>query len=244
MNGNCVDLPNSPEGETYKDKVSLKSYPAVERAGLIWPTWAPRKSSHPCPPFDWLDVPAENRYLMKFILRCNYLQGMEGDYDPSHAVYLHSTLDNNASNRALQVSQIGNTFQDPRQIYVDVEDTDGGIEFVSRGNTERGQLLSLGHWMMPIFCTAGIAGPGIFSSNMRVPIDDKSNMFFRLRRSYDPIPDYELAEYKYGNYTHPKLVPGTFHPVENQENDYAVDRIAQKNHSFTASGTSRCRTSQ
>ena len=48
---------------------------------------------------------------------------MEGDYDPSHAVYLHSTLDNNASNRALQVSQIGNTFQDPRQLYVDIEDT-------------------------------------------------------------------------------------------------------------------------
>ena len=233
VNGNCVDLPNSPEGETYKDKVSLKSYPAVERAGLIWAYMGPKEKQPPMPAFDWLDVPAENRYLMKFILRCNYLQGMEGDYDPSHAVYLHSTLDNNASNRALQVSQIGNTFQDPRQIYVDVEDTDGGIEFVSRGNTERGQLLSLGHWMMPIFCTAGIAGPGIFSSNMRVPIDDKSSMFFRLRWSYDPIPDYELAEYKYGNYTHPKLVPSTFHPVENQENDYMVDRIAQKNHSFT-----------
>ena len=158
---------------------------------------------------------------------------MEGDYDPSHAVYLHSTLDNNASNRALQVSQVGNTFQDPRQLYVDIEDTDGGIEFVSRGNTERGQLLSLGHWMMPVYCTAGIAGPGIFSSNMRVPIDDESCMFFRLRWSYEPIPDYELAEYKYGNFTHPELIPGTFYPLQNMQNDYMVDRIAQKNYSFT-----------
>ena len=185
------------------------------------------------PAFDWLDQPEENRYLTKFILQCNYLQGMEGDYDPSHAVYLHSTLDNNASNRALQVSQVGNTFQDPRQLYVDIEDTDGGIEFVSRGNTERGQLLSLGHWMMPVYCTAGIAGPGIFSSNMRVPIDDESCMFFRLRWSYEPIPDYELAEYKYGNFTHPELIPGTFYPLQNMQNDYMVDRIAQKNYSFT-----------
>ena len=83
VNGNCVDLPNCPEGETYKDKVSIKSYPAVERAGLIWAYMGPKDKQPPMPAFDWLDVPAENRYLMKFILRCNYLQGMEGDYDPS-----------------------------------------------------------------------------------------------------------------------------------------------------------------
>ena len=93
--------------------------------------------------------------------------------------------------------------------------------------------LSLNHWMMPIYCTAGIAGPGIFSSNMRVPIDDESCMFFRLRWSYEPIPDYELAEYKYGNFTHPELIPGTFYPLQNMQNDYMVDRIAQKNYSFT-----------
>ena len=28
VNGRCVDLPNSPEGETYKDKVTIKAYPA------------------------------------------------------------------------------------------------------------------------------------------------------------------------------------------------------------------------
>ena len=233
VTGACVDLPNSPEGETYRDKVAIKAYPAVERGGLVWAYMGPRDKQPPMPGFDWLDVPDENRYLMKFILQCNYLQGMEGDYDPSHAVYLHSTLDNNASNRALQVSQVGNTFQDPRQIYVDIEDTDAGIEFVSSGNAERGKLMGLGHWMMPIFCTAGIAGPGIFSSNMRVPIDDESCMFFRLRWSYDPIPAYELAEYKYGMFTHPELIPGTFYPVANMQNDYQVDRIAQKNYSFT-----------
>ena len=112
VDGNCVDLPNSPEGETYKDKVAIKSYPAIEKGGLIWAYMGPKDTQPPMPGFDWLDQPEENRYLTKFILQCNYLQGMEGDFDPSHAVYLHSTLDNNASNPALQVSQVGNTFQD------------------------------------------------------------------------------------------------------------------------------------
>ncbi len=233
VNGKCVDLPNSPEGETYKDKVSIASYPAVEKAGMIWAYMGPKDKQPPMPAFDWLDMPAENLYVMKFVLKCNYLQGMEGDYDPSHAGYLHSTLDGNASNQAVIVGQVGNTFEDPMPRYVDIEDTDGGIEMISKANLSSGQLVGLTHWMMPIYCTAGIAGPGIFSSNMRIPIDDENTMFFRFRWSYEPIPEYELIEYKHGNYTHPELIPGTFLPVENMENDYKVDRVAQKNYSYT-----------
>ena len=231
--GKCVDLPNSPEGQTYKEKVTIKSYPAVEKAGMVWAYMGPQDKQPPMPAFPWLDMPKENIYVMKFILKCNYLQGMEGDYDPSHAVYLHSTLDQNASNRAVQVTQGGINFEDPMPKIVDIEDTDGGIELVVRANQSEAQVLGLGHWMMPIFCTAGIAGPGIFSSNMRIPIDDENTMFFRFRWSYEPIPEYELLEYKYGNYTHPELIPGTFYPVENTDNDYKVDRVAQKNYSFT-----------
>ena len=47
--------------------------------------------------------------------------------------------------------------------------------------------------MLPIFCTAGIGGPNTYSSNMRVPIDNESLMFFRLRWSYDPIPEDDLT---------------------------------------------------
>ena len=34
-----------------------------------------------------------HRYVRKFKLECNYLQAMEGDYDPSHARFLHSVLE-------------------------------------------------------------------------------------------------------------------------------------------------------
>ena len=67
--------------------------------------------------------------------------------------------------------------------------------------------------MPAIFCTAGIAGPGIYSSNMRIPIDDESLMFYRLRWSYDPIPEKEIVSYKHGEYVYPRLIPGTFTPA-------------------------------
>ena len=68
---------------------------------------------------------------------------------------------------------------------------------------------------------------------MRIPIDDESLMFYRLRWSYDPIPDKELFSYKHGEYVYPKLLPGTFIPADNKSNDYYIDRVAQRSFSYT-----------
>jgi hypothetical protein len=73
--------------------------------------------------------------------------------------------------------------------------------------------------MMPIFCTAGIGGPNTHYSNIRVPIDNESLMFYRLRWSFDPIPQEELNEYMRGGYYYPELVPGTWQTEANVHND-------------------------
>jgi hypothetical protein len=87
--------------------------------------------------------------------------------------------------------------------------------------------------MLPIFCTAGIGGPNTYFSNMRVPIDNESLMFFRLRWSYDPIPPQELAEYRDGDYYYPRLIPGTFITEDNVHNDYNIDRSRQRDFNYT-----------
>jgi hypothetical protein len=68
---------------------------------------------------------------------------------------------------------------------------------------------------------------------MRVPIDNESLMFFRLRWSFDPIPESELNEYKSGGYYYPELVPGTFIPQDNVHNDYNIDREKQRKYNYT-----------
>ena len=88
-------------------------------------------------------------------------------------------------------------------------------------------------WWMPLFCTAGLTMPGHFASNMRIPVDNESLLFYRLRWSWSPITDDQLAEYKHGGYTHPELIPGTWTPKANLQNDYLVDRVAQKYFSYT-----------
>ena len=92
VTGECVDLPNAPEGDTYKNKVEIKSYPCEDKGDLIWAYMGPKDKQPPFPEFEWTKLPRSHRYVTKFVEQCNYLQAMEGDYDPSHARFLHSTF--------------------------------------------------------------------------------------------------------------------------------------------------------
>jgi phenylpropionate dioxygenase-like ring-hydroxylating dioxygenase large terminal subunit len=100
--GNCTDLPNTPEGDTFKNKVTITAYPCREAAGMVFAYMGPKEKQPPFPDFDFSRVPMSNVYVTKFQLECNWLQATEGDFDPSHGVFLHSTLDNNASNPQFQ----------------------------------------------------------------------------------------------------------------------------------------------
>jgi hypothetical protein len=261
VTGRCTDLPNAPEGETYKDKVRIKAYPAEDKGDLIWAYMGPAEHKPPFPDFEWTRLPKSHRYVTKFIEQCNYLQAMEGDYDPSHARFLHSTLDANASNPGNSVR--GGAGNQPTQISGDIDPGEPfpravGNRRVKESDPRLGRgtqlhdheqaMLSVqtsqlsdgryqasvgATWWMPIFCTAGIARPGHFSSNMRIPIDNERLMFYRLRWSWDPISEDDLAEYKTGGYTHPELIPGTWMPKANLQNDYQIDRVAQKYYSYS-----------
>ena len=79
----------------------------------------------------------------------------------------------------------------------------------------------------------GIAGPGVYSSNMRIPIDDNSCYMYRFRWSYEPFTEKQRQTDLYGGFTYPEQIPGSFMAVENKDNDYLVDRILQKNYSYT-----------
>ena len=259
VDGKCTDIPNAPEGPTFKEKIKIKCYPCVDKGDLIWAYMGPAELKPPMPGFEWLDLPKSHRYVTKFIEQCNYLQAMEGDYDPSHARFLHSTLDGKATlapwtNPNPQNQQffgstnpdepfpraVGDrrvTAADPRAAggNTQLEDYEQAMLSVNMGTTPDGKATaSVGvSWWMPIFCTAGIAAPSHFSSNMRIPIDNESLMFYRLRWSWEPISEEDLHIYKHGGYTHPETIPGSWMPKANLQNDYLIDRVAQKNFSYS-----------
>jgi phenylpropionate dioxygenase-like ring-hydroxylating dioxygenase large terminal subunit len=98
VTGACVDLPNTPEGDSFRHKIQIDAYPCRESGGMVFAYMGPRDKQPPFPEFDFDHVPAANIYVTKFQLECNWLQATEGDFDPSHGAFLHSTLDNNRGN--------------------------------------------------------------------------------------------------------------------------------------------------
>ena len=238
VSGACVDLPNSPEGETYKDKVEVKAYPCFDAAGMVWAYMGPKDRTPPRPGFDWMSLPQEQTYVRKYHLRCNFFQALEGDYDPSHAAFLHMTADLGTPGAIQDAaptlgSRLGNrTFL--RMKYLAFDETDFGMMHISATPDADGtQMVSASTFYFPCFSSAGIAGAGVYSSNMRIPIDDDSCYMYRFRWSYEPFTEKQKEVDRYGNFTYPEQIPGTFMAVENKDNDYLVDRILQKNYSYT-----------
>jgi phenylpropionate dioxygenase-like ring-hydroxylating dioxygenase large terminal subunit len=242
VEGRCIDLPNAPEGEAFKAKVTLLSYPCEEAGDLIWAYLGPPERQPPFPEFEWLRLPRSHRYLMKFQLQCNYMQSLEGDLDPSHGAFLHMNLADLAREDQTPVARRSNAntagagrwLTDPSLRGV-LEDTDSGVICLTAEQQEDGTTFATAGpiWQMPIFCNGGIAGTAIHSGNFRVPIDNSSLMYFRLRWSYEPLPASEVEEYERGGQYYPALIPGTLTPRDNISNDYNIDRMQQRYSTFS-----------
>ena len=41
------------------------------------------------PAYEWVNLPDDRMHVVKAYLECNYLQGIEGDFDSSHTTFLH-----------------------------------------------------------------------------------------------------------------------------------------------------------
>ncbi len=235
VEGSCTDLPNAPEGETFKNKVTITAYPAVEKGGAIWVYMGPKDRVPPLPGYRFMDLPDAHRYTWKMHIECNYFQSLEGDLDASHANFLHSTLGDQANNPRIRVRRATQAaIADRMPRYYQVEDTDYGVMNVTTRTGGEGKLrVGMGHWVMPTTTTSG-SDRVVSQNNIRVPIDDGNCMFWRIRYNpNEPLTDKELWEAKHGGFLYPPLIPGTFTGVDNMHNDYNIDRVMQRNYNYT-----------
>jgi phthalate 4,5-dioxygenase len=91
--GEIEDMPAEPPDTPLKGKVRAVAYPAFEAGGIIWTYMGPPDLKPPFPRFPWLDLPPAHLLPVKMYQDCNYLQGVEGDFDPAHPNFLHRDFD-------------------------------------------------------------------------------------------------------------------------------------------------------
>src|SRR5580704_7160474 len=89
VTGQCIDVPSEPEESGYCQKIKLKSYPMIERGGVLWTYMGAKDQVPPLPEWEFATVPDRQRFVSKRIQESNWLQAMEGGIDSSHVSFLH-----------------------------------------------------------------------------------------------------------------------------------------------------------
>jgi phthalate 4,5-dioxygenase oxygenase subunit len=90
--GTCVDMMNEPEENDFKHKVRLTAYPTCELGGIVWAYLGPAERMPALPKFAWTQATETHVPVTKVIEECNWLQGLEGGIDTSHAPIMHRLL--------------------------------------------------------------------------------------------------------------------------------------------------------
>src|SRR5215813_11969846 len=227
VNGQCMEVPSEAAESGYCKKIKLKSYPCVERGGIVWTYMGPSEQQPPLPEFEWSTVPAAHRYISKRWQECNYLQAMEGGIDSSHVSFLHSgDLHTDPLHRGTKGAQ----YQRDRKPRFEVMETPGGMCIGARRNAEEGHYYwRVTQWIMPWYTMVPPYGDNALNAHAWVPLDDEN--CFTWTFTYHPtrpLSEIERDTLRRGGGTHVELIPGTFRPIINKDNDYMIDRAAQK----------------
>ena len=223
-------MPNTPEGESFREKVApFAVYPAVEMGGLVWAYMGPPEQKPELPDYELNAVPAVNRYISKMFINGNWMQGLEGDIDSSHVSFLHGRADNAVAELAKMGRMNTTMFQDkaPRWQF---KETGYGIMLAAQRTGPSDTLYwRVNQWLMPSF-TMIAAKPGTpIHFQVRVPADDEHQIYYRIIWHPErPLTESELYAARESGVNFPEIIPGTFNPHENRENNYLIDRVLQK----------------
>ena len=102
--GNCVDIPNEypHRREAIAKAIKVRHFPSVEKAGLVWVYLGPGEPP-PVPNFEWTNQIGP-RPPFGAVVKCNWLQTLEGSLDPDHVGQLHSSWFGEVAMKAFSVN--------------------------------------------------------------------------------------------------------------------------------------------
>jgi phthalate 4,5-dioxygenase oxygenase subunit len=233
--GQCVDMMNEPEELSFAHKIRTTAYPMVELGGVIWTYMGPSALQPPLPRFAWTEMPATHRHVSKVVQETNWLQGLEGGIDTSHAPILHRVIAPGSNRPGFKPANPFVRGKAPRLV---VDLTDYGYQYAGiRPLDEADVYIRTYHFILPFHQirpsrTDGDA-PAV-AGHIWVPMDDETTMVFNWEYSAagEPLSDEDRLERRLGNGP-ADVDQTTFRSRRNRLNNYLLDRHVQKTETFT-----------
>jgi len=248
--GHCVDMPNEPEESNFKSKIHATAYPCVERNDIIWTYMGPRQTPPPLPDIE-PNMLSQGEYQVQKVLReCNWFQGLEGDIDTSHLGFLHLGAVKPDQTKPGTFDYYNVTDRAPKY---EVVDTEFGTSYGAYRPAEADTYYwRIAHFLFPFFTMipTGILGMQVLVRAW-VPVDDNHMMFWSIAAPRSRVGTgaaggasglsaggrpVAAAGSRAGGF---EFLPdtsdwtGKFRLTQNKDNDYLIDRDAQRTESFT-----------
>lgn len=228
VTGRCVEVPSEPENSNFCSKVKLTAYPLVQVGDLLWTHMGDPEQRPGLPEFEFAHVPPEQTFTSKRWQESNWLQALEGGIDSSHVSWLHS---GGLKNDPLFKGTKGNEYNlNDLRPFFEVAEADGGLFVGARRNAEEGSYYwRITPWVMPSFTLVPPRGDHPVHGHFWIPIDDENCWVYTF--DYHPtraLTAEERQAMKDGHGVHSRNIPGTYRPENNKDNDYLIDREAQK----------------
>jgi phthalate 4,5-dioxygenase len=231
VTGKCVDVPQAPQA---CERMAITGYPCVERAGILWAYMGP-KDKQPAPPgVEWANLPDSHVFVSKRLQECNYLQAMEGGIDTSHVSFVHRfEVDGDPLHQGTKANDY---IKADGNVVFEIERNDFGLTMFGRRKGEPDSYYwRVTQWLFPWYNLIPPFGEHALGGHVWVPIDDYHCWAWSINfRPERPLTDEERQHLSEGKGVHCEYeegtaVPGgTFRPKANKDNDYLLDRQAQK----------------
>jgi len=237
VTGQCVDMPSEPAESNFKDKIKQRSYPCMEKAGMIWAYMGPSSPPPPMPDFEWTGLPDDQYAVTPFLRECNWMQALEGDIDTSHLYFLHGRL-NPEDSPALGV------YHEDRHPRLEVVHTDYGVVYgAARDEGEHTTYWRITQFGFPIFTLFPMNDDGGVPGHMWTPIDDSHTMVWTIiwnptkPKSEWSYPSQAIGRGDRDHLPNTSDWLGRWRMEANKTNDYQIDREMQRTKTFTGIAT-------
>jgi phthalate 4,5-dioxygenase len=248
--GACVDMPSEPAESGFASKVRAVAYPCVERNDVVWAYLGPRPTPPPLPDLEPNMLAPGEATVQKVFRECNWFQALEGDIDTGHLGFLHLGAVRPEDTTPGTFDYYNVADRAPRYKVVDTEfGTSYGAYRPAEADSDYWRIA---HFLFPCFTMipTGILGVQVLVRAW-VPVDDGHVMFWSLEvprsrqgragtggastlaRSGRPVA---AAGTRAGGF---EFLPdtsdwlGKFRLTQRRDNDYLIDRAAQRTQSFT-----------